>query len=311
MATTLTRLTERAVLHGRVDREAGIVRGVRVLGPHSKNGRRYTQEAMRDAVSKYEGVRLYVNHPKKSEMDEDRPFGDWAGNLFNARFENGGIVADVKLRKESRHFAEICEAAESSDFSRSFGLSHEADGDSRYDRASGEEIIERIDTVRAVAIVSVPATTEGLFESDRPTGQDDIDLLLSDARKLKSTARPQIKAAFNTGDVSLLGDAQKDLASLALQLQNWINDPSRVIESRQLVADEARRLTQALADAMREPTRDGTPAYVLTMFNDLIALLERLSRGEEPELSAVSSEEIHESFRRMFSTPGGFAARYR
>src|SRR3972149_3888978 len=116
------RFTERAIISGRVDRAAGIIRGVKILGEHSRNGRRYTPEAMREATHLYNGVKCYMNHPKKSEIDEDRPWQDWVGVLENVRFENG-IVGDLRLRKEYSHFNAICEAAELDEFNQSFGLS--------------------------------------------------------------------------------------------------------------------------------------------------------------------------------------------
>ena len=51
---TLTRLIERDErLAGRVDRSAGLIRGVKILGRHSKNGRTYSENAMRQAVELY------------------------------------------------------------------------------------------------------------------------------------------------------------------------------------------------------------------------------------------------------------------
>lgn len=168
MATaTVCRLVERAALHGRVDRAAGVIRGVRVLGENSRNGRRYTLQAMADAAPLYNGVRVFINHPRRDDMDEDRPWQDWVGTLDNVRLESNGLVGDLKLLKNSKHFSALCEAAESQDFNRCFGLSHEADGDASFDRATGMEVVSRIRSVRAVAVVCEPATTAGMFESTR------------------------------------------------------------------------------------------------------------------------------------------------
>jgi hypothetical protein len=172
MTATLKRFSERAVLHGRVDREAGVIHGVRILGANSRNRRQYTADAMREAAPLYNGAKVYLNHQKKSEMDEDRPWQNWVGVLQNVRYE-GGLRGDLKLRKQSEYFEAICEAAESDEFSKSFGLSHEADGEAHYDHDLGMEVVTRINEVFGVAIVDRPATTAGLYESaDLPGGAD-------------------------------------------------------------------------------------------------------------------------------------------
>jgi hypothetical protein len=48
----------------RVDREAGVIRGVKVLGLESRNGRTYLPEALAQAAQLYEDAKVNVNHPK-------------------------------------------------------------------------------------------------------------------------------------------------------------------------------------------------------------------------------------------------------
>jgi hypothetical protein len=155
------RFREIASTRGRVDREAGIIYGVQLLGKKSKNGREYSEEAMQKAVGLYDGKKCYMGHPESSKMGEDRPFSSWLGVIENSRYESGAIFGDIKLRKTSPHFEEVLEAA--SDFASNFGCSHVADGTSRLDR--GTEVIEEITEVFSVDIVTEPATASGLFES--------------------------------------------------------------------------------------------------------------------------------------------------
>ena len=162
MPATAHRFSERATVPiGRVDKAAGVIHDVRIIGSKSRNRRTYTHDALQAAAPKYEGVHVNVNHPKSSEMSEDRHFGDWAGVLKNVTYRDGALFGDLHLRRESRWFAQIVEAA--ADFPNSFGLSHVADGDSRFD--SGEEVVDSIDRVFSVDIVLNPATNSGLFES--------------------------------------------------------------------------------------------------------------------------------------------------
>ena len=52
----------------RVDRAAGVLRGVKLIGLESLNGRRYRPEALAAAVSLYEGAKVNVNHPKEGPL---------------------------------------------------------------------------------------------------------------------------------------------------------------------------------------------------------------------------------------------------
>jgi hypothetical protein len=144
-----------------VDAEAGVLRGVKLLGMESRNRRRYKREGMVSAVPLYEGLKIYVDHPKRSDGDGDRSMKDWAGIITKARFESDGIYGDVKLRKESEHFRGIIEAA--TDFPTAVGFSHVADGESDWEGET--EIVESIRKVFSVDLVTDPATTGGFFES--------------------------------------------------------------------------------------------------------------------------------------------------
>jgi len=63
----------------RIDEEQGILYGVKLLGEHSKNGRRYLPEAMRAAVPLYEGSKSFADHPERNKLGEDRRMKDWIG----------------------------------------------------------------------------------------------------------------------------------------------------------------------------------------------------------------------------------------
>ena len=149
----------------RVDAEAGVIYGVKLLGEKSKNGRRYTRKAMKEATSLYDGRKSYVNHPERDKLTEDRRFEDWSGIFRNVIYREGeGIFADQHLRKASDHFAGIIEAAQK--FPTAVGYSHVANGETRMD--GDTEIVESIEKVFSIDLVTDPATTGGFFESHKP-----------------------------------------------------------------------------------------------------------------------------------------------
>jgi hypothetical protein len=160
--TSLKRLFERVEgFAGRVDRNAGIIRGVKILGKHSKNGRTYTDKALNDAVPLYEGVKVNVDHPSRDKPNAERGFMEGFGSLRNVQRKGDGVYGDLHFLKSHPSAEVICEAAER--FPDQFGLSHNADGQTHYE--GSQLIVESIESVQSVDIVGRPATNNGLFES--------------------------------------------------------------------------------------------------------------------------------------------------
>ena len=151
---------------GDVNVEEGVIRGVRICGRESANGREYTDQALRDAARLYEGVRVNYDHPAGRDPTAERDFGDFAGQLHGCTFDpaRGGTYGELHVALEGRHAKLVLESA--ARFPKSFGLSHVASADaSKVKRERGLQVIQGIDSVESVDLVTRPATAEGLFES--------------------------------------------------------------------------------------------------------------------------------------------------
>ncbi|REK13005.1 MAG: hypothetical protein DWQ37_10290 [Planctomycetota bacterium] len=157
---SIENILERASVSGRVDRQAGVIRGVKILGLDSKNGRTYTEEACQKAASLYEGAKVNVNHPK-GRPDGPRDYQDRIGTLHNVRFERGGLFGDLHFNVKHPLAEQLMWDAEHSP--QSCGLSHNAE--CRISRRSGKQVVEAIVRVRSVDLVAEPATASSLFES--------------------------------------------------------------------------------------------------------------------------------------------------
>lgn len=213
-----------------VDAEAGVLRGVKLLGMESRNNRRYKREGMQKAASLYEGIKIYVDHPTPGEIGNDRRIKDWAGVITQARFESNGIYGDIKLRKESEHFRGILEAA--TEFPKAIGFSHVADGDSKFEGKT--EIVESIEKVFSVDLVADPATTQGFFESIRPkTVKTAIESMP------EGTTRTRLIEMMGSGmiDGGLPMDDQgaDPLASLCQELIRMLGDTLKALASKEPV----------------------------------------------------------------------------
>lgn len=150
-----------------VDRSEALVRDVALLGPHSRNGYRYTLEAMQQAVPLYEGRPVFVDHGQSAAAFSPRSFPaptwptrsvrDYAGQVRNPRFDNGRIRGDLHLAGPNADWLLDLISAGPTDI----GMSHVV---LARRRRHGEEI-EAIEQVLSVDIVAFPATTRSFSES--------------------------------------------------------------------------------------------------------------------------------------------------
>ena len=155
------RLTEQTTIAPRrVDREAGLIEGVRILGQDSRNGRRYSPRAMAEAARLYEGAPVNVDHPATER--KDRPLAEAFGWIRNVRQEQGAVYGDLHYLKSHPQAELVAEAAERNP--NRIGLSHHAEGTVRMD--GKQVIVETVERVHSIDLVQTPATNAGLFESE-------------------------------------------------------------------------------------------------------------------------------------------------
>ncbi|HUE71003.1 MAG TPA: hypothetical protein VMP01_08950 [Pirellulaceae bacterium] len=153
-------LREEAYGDPRIDKAAGVIRGVKILGRHSANNREYSDSALDDAARLYEGARVCFDHDRQNPHRE-RAVMESIGVLKNTRRKGGDVFGDLHYLKAHPNAGLLLEYAER--FPRSIGLSHNADG--KGSRRGGKFIVESIGRINSVDLVLNPATNNGLFES--------------------------------------------------------------------------------------------------------------------------------------------------
>ena len=145
----------------RVDREAGIIHDVKVLGTISRNGREYSQNALKDACTVLEGCQVNIDHNRDNPQRE-RGFMESVGTLNGLYLKQDGVYAkEFRIKKTHPHAPVIFESAER--FPKNFGLSINAEGEMV--KRGGKWVVESIAKAQSVDVVGKPATTDGLFES--------------------------------------------------------------------------------------------------------------------------------------------------
>lgn len=166
----------------RVDRAAGVIRDVKILGLESRNGRTYRPEALAAAAGLYEGAKVNVNHPKGPPLGP-RDYQDRIGLLRNvvAR-EAEGLFGDFHFNPAHALAGQLAWDAEHAP--ENVGLSHNVVA--RVSRDGPRQVVEAIERVQSVDLVADPATTRGLFESEEPPPADEAAQLRDELARLKS-----------------------------------------------------------------------------------------------------------------------------
>ena len=86
----------------RVDRPSGVIRGVKILGLESRNGRVYTPQALSASLALYEGAKVNVNHPK-GHPQAPRDYQDRIGVIRGVVFrEKEGLFGDLHYNPAAR-----------------------------------------------------------------------------------------------------------------------------------------------------------------------------------------------------------------
>jgi len=260
----------------RVDREAGIIRGVKILGIESQNGRSYLPQALATAVPLYEGAKVNVNHPKAAP-GAPRDYQDRIGAIHGVTVRTGeGLFADLHFNPQHALAGQLAWDAEHAP--ENVGFSHNVLA--RTARRGDRVVVEGITKVQSVDLVADPATTRGLFEQ-RSAGPHEErsavgaaavvweELTVTDLRR----QRPDLADA-------LAAELSREIVRLRAQL-----DDARVADA---VAAKQALASRLLAEArLPDPTCDAPWAREIVSEAFYEALL---AAPDEPAMRRIVQE---------------------
>lgn len=176
MNETLQEYADSRGIAVRVDRRQGVIRGVKILGLESRNGRTYRPEALADAVPLYEGAKVNVNHLKEN-LSGPRDYRDRIGVIRGVAARPEGLFADFHFNPKHALAEQLIWDAEHAP--ENVGFSHNVEA--RTGRQGDRVVVEAILRVESVDLVADPATTRGLFESqDADRRPDQVETLLAE-----------------------------------------------------------------------------------------------------------------------------------
>jgi hypothetical protein len=236
---------------GRVDRKSKLIRGVKILGFHSRNpgavlgkdfadmaGYDYDPAAIKEALPLYEGALVNLDHLESKRdgngmrvPEGSRHVKQRFGKLQNVRVESDGAYADIRYLDNHPLTPMVLEAAE--EMPDVFTMSHHAHGevercnDHRGNDKRGK--VKKINQVHSVDLIAErPGTTTSLFES---SPMDDDSAMTSEAAAQSNASTDETagnsgrpsrgcdsRASFCHEVMAACKDADLDLAGTVLQV---------------------------------------------------------------------------------------------
>ncbi len=220
----------------RVDRTAGVIPGVKLLGTVSRKGREYPPAVMAKALPMYEGMRVNVDHVDPGQR---RSLRDRIGLVKNVTLKEDGLYGDFHFNPKHPLAEQIAWDAENAP--QNLGFSHDTRGTSK--NVGGRVVVESIDKVLSVDLVANPATTAGLFESSdtlTPEEKNPMDLSKLTLQELRQSRDDLVQAILTEAD-----DGQR---SKALEAQ--IKTLQEALDGYQ-AAEISRALQESIADELK------------------------------------------------------------
>jgi len=201
-----------------VDRENWVIKGVKVLGRTSRNGRIYEDSAIRDSSLLCENLPVTV---RGGHNRNDRDYHSQNGQLRNGEARNLGTEKaasyyDWHLNPADELTEKICYDAEN--FPENVPLSHEVSVYQGEMDEQGVLHVERLIEVDGVAAVYRGGTNRSLFESETETM--DLKTLKTQHAELIEQLRTEILAEDTVK--SELVEAQKQLAKAVAEKESLL-----------------------------------------------------------------------------------------
>lgn len=127
----------------------------------SKNGRRYPESVMREAVSLYEGAKAYDHHRTLEELQTSTITG-LVGHYRDVQAESDGLYGDLHLLPGATHTAEVLDAslaAQDAGHEPSVGISHDVQCHFKPIVAAGRRMQEAVQvaSVDSADVVAKPS----------------------------------------------------------------------------------------------------------------------------------------------------------
>lgn len=219
-----------------VDREEGMIRGVKLCSKHSKNNREYTRNALEDLTKLYEYLPIRIDHDEKGYLKTVGSVQKTEMNRIDYE-----IRGDISLNKGHPAYDQIMEDAEHRP--HLLKLSHEIPARGYQATRKGDKlVVDRVHKVDCFAIVTNGGVNNSLFE-----GKEDEDVEIKSLAELKEA----MPALYEELEKAMREDVAKDHEERIKLIQERDNALQKLQEAEeQLASIEAEKQLESRKEAI-------------------------------------------------------------
>ena len=267
----------------------GVIKDVLVLGINSRNRRRYKPDAMKRASLLYEGVAVFLDHPTNEDRErKGRAAEDRFGVLRGVHFQesNGGqLRGDLQYLTTHPMAPRVAE-----DLQRGlnfFGLSHLADGTGSTEKGTGITMVESIDRVIEVDLVTNPATALNLREQEegQTVSPEAAGRMAEDQARQEQVSDEHEDIALENGVMAILKDPNLSTDKKLEKIKELFAAHMSVHEAEEAeaAADAAAVQTSEQTTTIQEPAPE---------LKSLIEQVTALSKKFDETVSVLKTENL-------------------
>ncbi len=231
-----------------VDAAVGVLRGVKLIGLTSRNGRRYRESALAAATTLYEDAKVNVNHPKDGPLSP-RDYQDRLGVVRGVELRKGeGLFGDLHFNPKHALAEQLVWDAQHQP--HNVGFSHNVLA--RLVREGETTVVEEITKVQSVDLVADPAATHGLFEQQRSeTVQEQLETAQAKIATLERKQR--ILQLLCEHRLAIAERSSADQASVSREFVEWLEHVPSDEAVETLIAERAEMAKSASHSANFPP----------------------------------------------------------
>jgi len=226
----------------------GVVRGVKLLGLRSRNRRNYDTPGVRkSAIKQLAGARVFIDHP--DTPSSPRSYRDAFGVVEDDvqyvpdRGYYGGIRYNPKHFLADQFIWDVKNNPSGLGMSVNARLIYGPKKDK-----NGDEVVESIEMIRSIDVVTKPATSAGIFEHEEESVMDLSTLKDKHADIVEQIAAEERAKFAKSSETS---EVEKTMAELQKRLKEATEQLAEVKK-----AEEARKLRDAIEAEYAELVTD-------------------------------------------------------
>ena len=277
------------VTEASIDREKGIIRGVKLLGLRSKNKRNYDTPGVRkSAMEALKGAQVFIDHP--AVPSQPRSYRDKIGVVGQTVtfLEGKGHFGDIHYNPKHPCAEQFLWDVQNA--SKSLGMSVNAVVKSGKTDNAGDTVIEEVQSIRSVDIVSKPATTAGMFEHEEERTDMDLETLKKQNEATEAELANTKKAHQELMDKLNAMESERAAEKLKSEVTTEF---TKILEGVEL-ADDVRASIVECACEMQESTRK---KFVGVISKISPMLIETPDDDEDNDDVTPAKEEVEEQVK--------------